>query len=107
MQGWHILHGMHGNIDIAGQQRLFNLAGEQALAADFFQRAIDDLIAGHFNDYDGKCLEWQIKSDRQTLTGFIGLSHCEGRSSGSDLERGGGCGQIQHHVSTVSPANLA
>ena len=46
------LHGVHGNIDAAVEQRLVNLFREQALAADVGQRLVQDLVAGGLDDAD-------------------------------------------------------
>ena len=41
----HVLHGMHGEVDLAGQQRLLDLLGEQALAAGLGERPVLDAVA--------------------------------------------------------------
>ena len=46
----HVLHGMHGEVDVAGQQRLLDLLGEQALAADLGERPVLDAVAGGLDD---------------------------------------------------------
>jgi hypothetical protein len=43
---------MDRNVDLARQQGLLDLLGEQALAADLAQRAILHLVAGGLNDAD-------------------------------------------------------
>ena len=48
----HVLHGMHGEIDRAVEQRLLDLLGEQPLAARFAQRPVLDAVAGRFDDDD-------------------------------------------------------
>ena len=40
----HILHGVHGDVGLTGQQRGFQFLDEQALAAHFSQRGIQKLI---------------------------------------------------------------
>lgn len=46
------LHGVHGDVDAAVQQRVVNLLGEQALAANVGQRLVQDLVAGGLDDDD-------------------------------------------------------
>lgn len=48
--GRQVLHRMHGHINIAAQQRLVDLFGEQALAAELTQRLVLDAIAGSGDD---------------------------------------------------------
>ena len=43
--GGQILHGMHGKIDRAAEQRFVDLLGEQALAAEVAQRLVPDAVA--------------------------------------------------------------
>jgi hypothetical protein len=50
--GGHVLHGVDRHIDLAGDQRLLDLLGKQALAADLVQLAILDLVAGGLDDDD-------------------------------------------------------
>ena len=42
----HVLGGMHGDVDLAGRQRLLDLLGEESLAAEFRQRTVADGVAG-------------------------------------------------------------
>ena len=41
-----ILHAVHGQIDLAAQQGLFNLLDEESLASDAGQRRVEDLVPG-------------------------------------------------------------
>ena len=50
--GLHVLGGMHGKIDRAGQQRLLDLLGEQALAAGVRQRPVLDRVAAGADGLD-------------------------------------------------------
>ena len=50
----HVLHGVHGEVDLAGQQRLLDLLGEQALAAGLGERPVLDAVA---RGLDGAHLE--------------------------------------------------
>jgi len=45
-RGGHVLEAVHGQVDLAGQHRLFDLLQEGALAADAFQAPIEHLVAG-------------------------------------------------------------
>jgi hypothetical protein len=51
-QGGHVLHGMDGEIDAALHQRLLDLLGEEALAADLLQLAVLHPVAGGADDGD-------------------------------------------------------
>jgi hypothetical protein len=42
----HVLGRMHREVDIAGCERLLDLLGEEALAAEFRQRPVADGVAG-------------------------------------------------------------
>ncbi len=42
----HVLGGMHGDVDLAGRQRLLDLLGEEPFAAEFRQRTVADGVAG-------------------------------------------------------------
>jgi hypothetical protein len=43
---------MHRDVDAAVEQRVVNLLGEQALAADVGERLVEDLVAGGLDDHD-------------------------------------------------------
>jgi hypothetical protein len=44
--GRDVLHRMHGEIGLAGDERFLDLLEEDAFAADLVERAIDDAVAG-------------------------------------------------------------
>ena len=48
----HVLGGMHGDVDAAGEQRLLDLLGEQALAAGLRQRPVLDAVAAGRDHHD-------------------------------------------------------
>ncbi len=50
----HVFHGMHRDVGAVFQHGLFQFLDEQALAADFGQRAVENLIAagGHADQFD-------------------------------------------------------
>ena len=50
LDGRHVLHRMHGHVDVAGDQRVLDLLGEQALAAELAQRLVLDHVAGGLDD---------------------------------------------------------
>ena len=78
---------MHGDIDGPIQQRLFDLAGEQALAADFLQRAVLNGVARHLDDADGKGILGQVKRGHQPRARLMRLRKCQRGSTGADVER--------------------
>src|SRR5262249_14930948 len=45
-EGRHVFGGMHGKVDGAGEERLIELLGEQALAAFLSERPVADHVAG-------------------------------------------------------------
>ncbi len=50
--GRHVLHGVHRDVDAPLEQRLLDLLGEQALAADLGERAVLHRVAGGLDDDD-------------------------------------------------------
>ena len=48
--GFEVLHGVHGDVDVARQQRLLHLLGEQTLAADLGERPVGHAVAGGADD---------------------------------------------------------
>ena len=94
----HIFHRMHGDIDAAVQQRLFNLAGEQTLAADLFQRLVQNLVAGDFDHHDVKRRFGQGIGGHKTAPHLVRLPKREGRAARADFERVGGGGKCVCHA---------
>ena len=86
LQRWHILHRMHGDIDAARQKRLFNLAGEQALTANLFQGAVQNLVARHLDDDDFKGLERQGKGHRKARARLMRLRQSQRRAACADVQ---------------------
>ena len=68
---------MHRDVDLTGQKVIFDFAGEKPLAADLFQRPVNDPVAGGLDDDDGERLERQVERAGKTLTGLVGL--CQGK----------------------------
>ena len=87
LQNRHVLHRMHRNVDGAIQQRLFDFAGEQPLAADLLERAILDRIAGDLYDHDGKSLFRQVKRRHEARARLMRLGQSQRRATGADLQR--------------------
>ena len=67
-------------MNIAGKQGFLDFLGEQALAADFRQRAVPDLIAGD-TDHNNLNIGWvQSMGCNQPVAGFVGLDQSQRRS---------------------------
>jgi hypothetical protein len=64
---------MHCNIDATIQQRLFNLARKQTLAADILQRPILNLVAHHLDDHNRKGRLRQVMRQHQTAPHLMRL----------------------------------
>ena len=78
---------MHRNINAAFEQRSFNFAGKKPFAADVFQRAVLNFIAGGFNHHDFKGALLQCESRRKPVAGFIGLRQRQWRAAGANFKR--------------------
>ncbi len=98
LQGGHVLHRMDGNIDLPRQKRLFDFTGEQTLAANVFQGAVQNLIAQNLDDGDVKRLFRQIKGRHEPVAGFVSLSKGKGRSARADVQGMFGCGKRICHA---------
>ena len=97
LDGRHVLHRMHGDVDAAVQQRLFDLAREQAFAANFFQRLVQHLIARHLDDHNLKGGFRQGKGRHQAAPHLMRLPKRQRRTTGADLQRLGGGGHRVCH----------
>ena len=89
----------------AVQQRLLDLAREQALAADLFQRPVLDLVARHLDHHDLERRFGQVKRRHQAAPHLMRLPQRKGRSTGSDLQGLGGAGQRMCHVPRLTDVN--
>ena len=88
---------MHRDVDAAVQERLFDLAREQALAADLFQRLVKDLVAGDLDHHDRERRLGQRKGLHQTSAHLMRLPQRKWGTSGADLQRlGGGRKRMTH-----------
>ena len=93
-QNRHVLDAVHRQIDAPVEKRLFDLLGEQGLAADFQKAAVLNPIAGGGDGGDGRNLVGVLwvgaqKPDNIGL-GRSGLDHGEFRSPCADADRAGG-----------------
>ena len=87
----HVLHGVHRNIDLPGQQVVLDFAGEQPLATQFLERLVcfdqKSVIPGCFDDHNFKRVFRQIERSAQTPSGFIRLSKGERGATCANFER--------------------
>jgi hypothetical protein len=88
---------MHRDVDAAIQQRLLDLAGEQALAADFLQRLVEDLVAGDLDHRDREGGLGQVEGGHQAGARLVRLGQRQGRSTGADFQGCGGRGECVSH----------
>ena len=83
-----ILHRMCGKVDAAAQQRLFDLLGEQTLAANLRQISVLDSIARRddWDDFDTSSIDPDLFDE--SLLYLFGLDDREPRASAADPDRG-------------------
>ena len=84
--GRHVLHGMHGEVDLTGEQRLLDLLGEQPLAADLGQRPVADAVSGGGDDDDLDVLVGRAHGRPSGGSRLIRLVEGEGRTTGTNLQ---------------------
>ena len=89
----HVLHRMHRQVDAARQQALLDLAGEEALAPDLLEGAVEHAVAGGLDDDDLEGVPGQVVGDHQAVPGLVGLGQRQGRAAGADAQRLGRGGQ--------------
>jgi hypothetical protein len=85
---------MDGDVDAAVQQRLFDLAGEQALAADVLQRAVEDLVAGDLDHHDLERRFGQVEGGHQAGAASHAPATARAASHGFRSSGAGGGGQV-------------
>ena len=95
---------MDSNIDAARQKRLFDLAGEQPLAADLAQRFVLHHVAGDLDHHHLERRLGQPERRPQPVTRLIGLRQRKRRAAGANLQRSGGGGHILCHARSLSRA---
>jgi hypothetical protein len=93
---------MHGDVDGACQQGLFDLAGEQALAADLFQGAVLNLVAGDLDHHDLECPGRQGKGGGKAVARLMGLRQRQRAAARADLEGTVGGGKAVGHDASLS-----
>ncbi len=77
---------MHGQIDLAVEQRRVDLLREQALAANLAQRPVLHIVAGGLDNLNLERIFRQAMRRHQTITGLIGLGKRQRRAARSDAE---------------------
>ena len=98
---------MDRDIDRAIQQRLFDLAREQALAADFLQRLVEDLVPRHLDHHDLEGILGQGKGRHQAAARLVRLPEGQRRAAGADLQGGVGGGKRVCHAHSLTCVNFA
>ena len=88
--GRHVLGRMHGEVDAAGEQRVLDLLGEQALAADLRQRAVADHVAAGADDLDADALGREPMRRGQARAHLPGLDQRERAAARADAQHGVG-----------------
>ncbi len=83
----HVLHRMHGDVDAAVQQRILDLAGEQALAADLLERAVLHPVAGGLDHHDLEGVAGQSECRHQAVTRLMRLGQSQQRAARADAQR--------------------
>jgi N6-L-threonylcarbamoyladenine synthase len=83
--GRHVFHGMHGKMNFASVQLLFDFLGEEPLATKRCQRTIADTITcGRDDNNLNGCIIQAIMGLDQSSFHFIGLPQCQRASAGTD-----------------------
>mmetsp|Transcript_33342 Transcript_33342/g.79061 ORF Transcript_33342/g.79061 Transcript_33342/m.79061 type:complete len:232 (+) Transcript_33342:333-1028(+) len=49
---WHVLHGVHGDVDPAVEQGIVNLLGEEPLASNVRERLVKNLVPCRLDNFD-------------------------------------------------------
>ncbi len=82
---------MHGEVDTPGEQRLLDLLGEEALAADFGQAAVLHAVARCANgdDLDGPRRVEVGMGNEQPVAHQSGLAQRHRAAAGANAERAG------------------
>ena len=77
--GGHVLHGVHRDVGLAALHRDFEFLDEQALATDFLQAPIENLVATrrHRHEFDGV----NLRELAQQGGDMLGLPQCKSRLS--------------------------
>ncbi len=78
----HVLHRMHGQIGLSRLQRHLELLDKQALAADFGQRDIENLVAARGHAQNAHRAAGMQRA--QAISDMLRLPHGEGTFTGGD-----------------------
>ncbi len=84
----HVLHRMHRQIDLAGSERLLDLLGEHALAAEFGQRPVADAVPGGCDGDNLDVTGRQPMGGGEAVAGLARLGKRKRRTAGSNLQAG-------------------
>ena len=84
--GRHVLHGMHGDVDLARQQRLLDLLGEKALAAGVGERPVLDAVAGGLDGANLERMPPGAVRRLQPLLHFARLGQGQRRAARADAD---------------------
>ncbi len=84
-----ILGGMDGDVDPAGEERLVDLLGEQALAAGLGERTVGDPVAGGADRHDRERRLIEAERRREAAPCLRGLGECERAAAGADPDCAG------------------
>ena len=103
--GGKVLHAVDREIDAPVEQGFFNFFGEQAFAADFVERDVENLVAGGFDDLDAAFGAARF----QTFPDIVRLPERKLRASGPDDQHKSQCNQriIRRVVAWVNAASVA
>ena len=80
---------MDGDIDGAGEERLFDFPGEQSLAADLAQRPVADAVAGGNNHLHGDAVRIETMGRYQPVPHFGRRDQGQLRAAASDAQQWG------------------
>ena len=69
----HVLHRMHGDVDLSGGQRHLDLLGEEALAPHLAQRLVLDPVACDRDHHHLERLQRQVEMGRDPVAGLMRL----------------------------------
>ena len=84
--GRHVLGRMHRQLDRAGNERLLDLLGEQALAARLVQRSIANDVAGGADDFELDALGVEAMGGGEMLADEARLRERERAAARSDAQ---------------------
>ena len=103
----HVLHRMHGDVGRAGEQRLFDLLGEQALAAGIGKRPVLDSVARGAHRDDGTDRIERVRVPamrrRKCLARDARLRERQGRAAAGKAQDGRGCWTWRRALSIDRP----